>query len=69
MQTFARLQCIPPPRGHSQRVQVVTLQHSLDADTGSIRNLSYRGTSLLTKRNPLGPYRRPMLRVVGRVVH
>ena len=25
----------------------------------------YRGTSLIRKRSPLGPYRRPMPRVVG----
>ena len=25
----------------------------------------YRGTSLITKRTPLGPNRRPMLRVLG----
>ena len=27
--------------------------------------MSYRGTSLMRKRTPLGPYRRPMPRVVG----
>ena len=27
--------------------------------------LRYRGTSLERKRNPLGPYRRPMPRVLG----
>ena len=26
---------------------------------------TYRGTSLTRKRTPLGPYRRPMLRVLG----
>ena len=26
---------------------------------------TYRGTSLTGKRTPLGPYRRPMLRVLG----
>ena len=29
------------------------------------RVFRYRGTSLARKRNPLGPYRRPMPRVVG----
>jgi len=28
-------------------------------------SLSYRGTSLVRKRTPLGPYRRPMPRVLG----
>ena len=28
----------------------------------------YRGTSLIRKRTPLGPYRRPMLRVLGGVL-
>ena len=28
-------------------------------------NINYRGTSLTRKRTPLGPYRRPMPRVLG----
>ena len=30
-----------------------------------VAGLRYRGTSLTRKRNPLGPYRRPMTRVIG----
>ena len=30
-----------------------------------IECIPYRGTSLIRKRTPLGPYRRPMLRVLG----
>ena len=29
------------------------------------RRRTYRGTSLIAKRTPLGPYRRPMHRVLG----
>ena len=33
--------------------------------TSSRRTLQYRGTSLIRKRTPLGPYSRPMPRVLG----
>ena len=38
--------------------------HICAAFTAS-RGDPYRGTSLIRKRNPLGPYRRPMPRVLG----
>ena len=43
----------PPPRTQSLRVQ------------GHLTHVRYRGTSLIRKRTPLGPYRRPMPRVLG----
>ena len=30
-----------------------------------MRDMAYRGASLIRKRTPLGPYRRPMPRVLG----
>ena len=41
----------------------VKLRNGLYAQDGS--NSSYRGTSLIRKRTPLEPYRRPMPRVRG----
>ena len=31
-----------------------------------VQQMAYRGTSLIRKRTPLGPYRRPMPRILGR---
>ena len=47
---------VPPP---FERESVVA------ADTAAIRTVDYRGTSLIRKCNHLGPYRRPMLKVLG----
>ena len=33
--------------------------------TGGEQYFNYRGTSLIRKRYPIGPYRRPMPRVLG----
>ena len=43
-------------------VQVVSLKENLMVTS----NMSYRGTSLVRNRHPVGPYCRPMARVPGR---
>ena len=45
------------PRGSHSR--------SLPQSGSTTVKLRYRGTSLIRKRTPLGPYRRPMPRVLG----
>ena len=41
------------------------LAHMKPRPPESYSRTIYRGTSLERKRNPLGPYRRPMPRVLG----
>ena len=43
--------------------EVARLPRLIDPSWGVVSN--YRGTSLIRKLTPLGPYRRPMPRVVG----
>ena len=39
--------------------------HAKHLDTAFPRGVQYRGTSLTRKHRPLGPYRRPVPRVLG----
>ena len=58
----------PPRRLHTHIHTTCTYRHDLASTNPPPRQSYYRGTSLIRKRTPRGPYRRPMPRVLGGVL-
>ena len=54
-----------PPRRQTPRRQTVPPRSPAGALPRPPKLKAFRGTSLIRNRAPLGPYRRPMLRVLG----
>ena len=58
----------PPPLLHTpshHRLWTTSLHHTTGYGPQPEKAETYRGSSLIRKRTPLGPHRRPMPRVVG----